>query len=73
MEDIEIGLNNRICEICMKLSFSIHMKSLVYKHIFSIFLFEGYSRMTLKYLARITLFDLAHMMSMANLAAFALW
>ena len=29
--------------------------------------------MTLIYLARITLFDLTHMMSMADLVAFALW
>ena len=72
MEDIDIGLNNRLSEIRMKLSFSIHMKSLVLKHFLEIFLFEGYSRMTMKYLARIALFDLTHMMSMADLVAFSL-
>ena len=73
MEDIDIGLNYTIGEIRMKLSFSIHMKSLVLKHLWEISLFEGYSRMTMKYLARIALFDLTHMMSMYDLVAFALW
>ena len=73
MEDIYIGLNYRISEIRMKLSFSIHMKSLVLKHLLEIFLFEGYSRMTMKYLERIALFDLTHMMSMDDRVAFALW
>ena len=39
------------------------------KHIFSTFLFVGYSRKTSNYPERITLFDLTHVMSMANLVA----
>ena len=37
---------------------------MVFKHMFLIFLFVGYSRRTSNYLERITLSDMTHMMSM---------
>ena len=40
--------------------------SIVFKHMFLIIIFKGYPRMTSKYFVRISLFNLTHMMSVAN-------
>ena len=41
-------------------------KSLVFKHMSKILLFEGYLRRTTKYQERIILYDLTHITSMAD-------
>ena len=44
----------------------IIQRSLIFKHMFYIFLFIGYSRRTSNHPERIALSDLTHMMSMAD-------
>ena len=39
---------------------------IVFKRMFLIIIFKGYPRMTSKYLVRISLFNLTHIMSLAN-------
>ena len=45
----------------------IIQRSIAFNHMLYIFLFEGYSRKTSKYLKIIITFDLAYMMSMVDL------
>ena len=41
-------------------------RSLAFKHMFQIFLFEGYLKRISKYLVKVVLFDITLMMSMIN-------